>query len=519
MAGAAVWEGAKSYLLDKVKDPNTWVQVGEIVNDNKDKIKEYLPQSLGQSEHKDSLKRPIQNPEVSSSSDSKQAKMSHQIKSNDVMDTGVGSDVHSHTTPGQAVSAGGASSAGIGFRGTLSGNTTLHKGYAEHYHEIHELHSRKVKNYIYSWGFATADVNLFSPLNYTTAIPKIPGLAMFLTSNYTSQPSMMVLSRVNYGEYPKQVGLNTTVDIPSMVYTQAINVRIGDLLDNKLISGVPTSPGLMKNYNKFRLKHFEFEITPRTFWQSIPSMAPQAITTLGGNVLNPNTEWGSSLQGISSARHGHEIDMDYWVLRDVYNDFTEAANPLDIPLESNEMKTIGVADNYSRTIRSIRNYDTYLTIMNNKQPFKFRREIATKGNYFYSFDDIAALGATPTNVQFIVNALEGINSQVGGPNVLPESFNILFGPTQCPYFGSNEIRMRTAGAAGSYDNETIWANITTEIYVKVTATWEAFDFNYARQGGPTREIKTSVLNRKKLETDYLNYSELVMRLKEQRGSV
>ena len=55
---------------------------------------------------------------------------------------------------GNMVYGGEAGGGGIGYRGTLTGNTQLHKGYAEHYHEIHELHSRKVRNHMLLWGLS-----------------------------------------------------------------------------------------------------------------------------------------------------------------------------------------------------------------------------------------------------------------------------------------------------------------------------------------------------------------------------
>lgn len=496
-------EALLAILREKISDPQIWAQVVQGIYDNKDTIKEYIPDSLGQSEHKDenNAKRqktdhkPVQVNEVSSSSNMSQM------------------DTQMHAPEGASASNGGSTS-GIGYRGAFHGPTSLHKGFAEHFHEIHPLASRKVKNYVHTWGFCTNDANSLSPLTWTTGLnPKIPGLAQYPSTQYFQN---VINAGPGFEEYLRPGG-PTAVDIPSMVYTQSLNWSVPDILDNKLLSGLVNAPGIMINYNKFRLKKFSVEISPRTFWQGLPQLAPQCITKFGAAV-NPSTGWSPGLQGISSARHGHEIDMDYWVLRDVYNDFTTDATPLDVPITPPEALNANTPDLYSRTVRSVRNYDTYLSVMNNKTPFRFEREVNTRGNYFFSYNDIVALATAGTNIQYITNALESITGNTNGPNPLPESFNLVYGPMQCPFYMSNEILMKGQSTDPDYTNSTVWANITTELYVQIRAEWEAFDFNYARFQGPTK-IPRAIDSAAYIETAVQEYENMVRRQKENRNSL
>lgn len=498
-------------LGEKIKDPANWAWAVEKIYENKDTIKEYIPNNLGKSEHKEELDQIVPEPKklkselINNDREINNNNMINQIHANQTMDTNSGPA----STPSGIKSAGGAAS-GIGFRGELHGATELHKEYAKHFHEIHDLHSRKVKNYSYTWGFATQDVNANSPLKKTNI--KIPGLA----TRVATIPGATVPLLMGYGQgnipntLPNAGGANTYTDPASMIYTQPINLRVVDFIDNKLIDTTTPGIGLMSQYQKFRLRSFSIEISPRTFVNNILAMYP--YDNFNNQIkIAPNSNVDNIIQ-----KDITEIDMDYWVLRDVYNDFTTSAFPTVIPAIPPESENGASQDQYSRTIRSIRGMDTYLSIMNNKTPFKFTREVNTKGNYYYTQSDLANLMTTLASIDVVVNALEGITGQPGGPNPLPEGFNLLFGPTQAPYFYSN-IALGTANQPDSFTEPTCWANITTELYVKFICNWEGFDFKYGLAAGPNR-MENNILS-DYLKTNIENYFELIRRLKYQRNSL
>lgn len=488
--------------LERLKqNPELIPEIGGAIWRNKDKIKEYLPKSLGQSEFEDEHQhkkrkiedKPIQSNEVDSSSD---VGGSMEVQQ---------SQISAPQTAGVRTNGNGGSS-GIGYRGNFRGNTELHKGYASHYHEIHELHSRKVKNSTFYWGFQTTDVNSRSPLNAT--IPKQSGIAVM--NNAGIQTGVMAPW---LGTADNSAGYQ---DASNFIYANAINFTVNDCIDNKLISGVTGSPGLMINYLKFKLKHFEVEITPRTYRGSVPQVFPGwALAKAGANTPKLFEIDKDNPSNYGHARNDAEIDMDYWVYRDVYNDFTTNANPTFIPIAPPESTSTTTADTYNRTVRSIRNLDTYLTVMNNKTPFTFQREINQFGNYYFSYSDLVTLQQQSTNIQTLINTLEGITGQPGGPNNLPESFNLIFGPTQADYYIDQQIKGNFyPGGGASYTFGTVWANLHTELYIKITCTWEGFDFNYGTLNGPTRALTSP-----HIQTLIETYEEQVRRQKENRNSL
>lgn len=503
-------------LFQLVKDnPEKVAEAVYWAYDKRDKIKEYIPDSLGQSEFQEEhqhKKRKLTDDQTVPEKEIKK-EVTKEIKNNSNNSNQVSMsesmDVQSQIAAPQAGTnrSAGSSTQGIGYRGAFQGNTELHAKYAKHYHEIHELHSRKVKNHSFFWGFQTTDVNNRSPLNAT--IPKYAGVAVI--NNASIQQSAL---QPWLGTADNSSGYQ---DASNFIYTNAINFTVNDCIDNKLISGVNGSPGLMINYLKFKLKHFEVEITPRTYRGSIPYMCPPyVLSKAGANVPKLFDVDADTQSGYGLARDSNEVDMDYWVYRDVYNDFTTNAQPTFIPANPPEGTSTTVADNYNRTVRSIRNLDTYVTVMNNKTPFKFRREIAQYGNYYFSYADLQTLQSQNTNIQTLINSLEGITGTPGGPNNLPESFNLLFGPTQAPYYIDQHIRGNFfPGGGANYTFGTVWANIWTELYVKVTCTWEGFDFNYGTANGPTRSLVSSNY----INTMIENYEEQVRRQKENRNSL
>lgn len=369
--------------------------------------------------------------------------------------------------PDNSQRAMGGSTSGIGYRGSLTGNTQLHIGYGAHYHEIQELHSKKIRSQHYVWGFKTkvSQADTTTPL-YRPNNVNFNGIGLFNVNAIGENPFS------NFSNTAEQ-------DIVDYVYTHALNFILDDFIDNKLLSQNGQA-GLMTQYLRFRLKSFTITITPTSFNGGLlTKIEPSALL---GALQWPNTEPGISFFNAMQVNHTpyQKMSVDYWVLRDVYNDFTTTQEPFMIPARPAESVT-PTLDNYSRAVRSVRNFDTYLTVMNSEKSFSFTREVATKANYYLTLSQIQAL--RNINVQVLINALEGLDGSGGIASALPESFNLLFGPTTGPITtlpGSIVYNGPTGQASGI----PVDFNANTHLYIKTQATWEAFDFNYGTQQGP-----------------------------------
>lgn len=361
---------------------------------------------------------------------------------------------------------GSGSSSGIGFRGPLAGNTQLHVSYGSHYHEIQELHSKKIKHYNFIWGFkskVTADDST-SPL-YPYEFSG-PGLAFWSPAQLGLSPFQNQLNRANFS-------------LVDYIYSQALNWTLDDFIDNKLLSNDGTT-GLMTQYLRFRLKSFTIHITPCTFNGGISKLDPEDfISEIAPNTTGKIESFTGPLT--TSWQPFQKLSTDYWVLRDVYNDFTDNIDPFTIPNAPPELSSGGVLDRYSRACRTIRNFDTYLTVMNDQSGFSFTRQVVTKANYYLTRQQIQTL--RNQNIQVLINALEGLDGAGGIASALPESFNLLFVPTHAPVsvLPSN---IKAPQSFGIVEGPVVNANLNTQLYVKCQSTWEAFDFNYGTQQGP-----------------------------------
>lgn len=374
------------------------------------------------------------------------------------------------------VAKGGVSNAGIGYRGSLTGNTQLHESYGTHYHEIQELHSKKIKHYNFIWAFktkVTAD---------DSTTPLYPG--------QFSGPSFAIWSPAQLGLSPFQNQLNrANFSCVDLLYSQALNWTLDDFIDNKLLSNDGTS-GLMTQYLRFRLKSFTIHITPCTFNGGVSKIDPEDfIEEIAPNTSGQVDKFTSNL--VTSWQPFQKLPTDYWVLRDVYNDYTDSVDPFTIPNAPPETNSGGILDRYSRACRTIRNFDTYLTVMNDESGFSFTRHVATKANYYLTRNQIQTL--RNQNIQVLINALEGLDGANGIASALPESFNLLFVPTHAPVsvLPSN---LSAPQSFGQITGPAMYCNINTQLYVKCQSTWEAYDFNYTTQQGPlSREMDLSLM--------------------------
>lgn len=406
-----------------------------------------------------------------------------------VQDNKVTSTNNNNNTTDMAVSS--APSAGIGFRGPLHGNTQLHRGYAEHYHEIHELHSRKVRSIMFTWGFSKFGYESTTQLTGTS----VPGYVL-LKQQYSNSDVFEP-----WGDLSKPVGFD------NQIYSQALNFQVDDFVDNKLHTGNdPDDQGLMSQYEYVRLKHFEVEIVPHTYIGSIFNEQP-LVWANQTNCTTPPIPGPSSNPNM--VPHN---DTKYWFLRDTHNDFTTSTNPDDIPAVPLEAQT-GTRDPYDRRVSSIRNFDNYLTLVNNHESFKFRREVMPKANYNIPVDNIDGIRAT--NIGVVVNALEGITPTTGITEPMPESFNLLIAPSAAPIRFSSPTTL-TLPVAGNF--VVPYCEIITKLYIKYTATWEAFNFNYRHTNGP-QQLKKKRMDPMNYQQFMANAHESILQQKLTRGSL
>lgn len=356
----------------------------------------------------------------------------------------------------------GGSASGIGYRGPLTGNTQLHVSYGSHYHEIQELHSKKIRAKHYVWGFKTkvGASDTTTPL-WRPADPRYNGVGLWNVSDIGEN------AFANFSQV-------ADVDLIDYVYSHALNFRLDDFIDNKLLNQTGTA-GLMTQYLRFRLKSITVEIVPSTYNGGVLAKVEplEFLSNVDGN-SDRNQE--IQIMYMTEKQPHHSVNLDYWVLRDVYNDYTTTTTPFDIPIRPPESNTTTL-DNYSRACRSVRNFDTYLTVMNNEKKFSFTREVVTKANYYLTLAQIQAL--RNQNVQVLINALEGLDGAGGIATALPESFNLLFVPCSGPM-----ALFAQPFSTSSFSGPGVDLNVNTHLYIKTLSTWEAFDFNYGTQQGP-----------------------------------
>lgn len=364
--------------------------------------------------------------------------------------------------------SGGGSGAGIGFRGAMVGNTTLHKGYGMHYHELEELHSKKLKQFQYTWGFkgksnAVGDnTSPFERTNSLTGTANNVGIVMINVNQIGESPYNNINNQAN-------------VSMADYIYSHAMNWTVDDLIDNKLLNSTGTR-GLMTQWQKFRLKSFTIHIRPTsTIGSTFNKSEPYATTPLWPAANIPAiTMWQSPFMGTNN-----HIKQDYWVYRDVYNDYTTATSVTNIPAIPPEALTTNTLDTYSRGMRTIRNFDTYSDILHDGEEFCFTREINSKASYYLTQAQLQALRTQ--NIQVLVAALEGLDGV--GTTVTPfvESFNLLIAPTNPPCVISG---LSANSSITTTQGPVPICLLFTTLDVKITAKWDAFDYNYAVDQGP-----------------------------------
>ena len=304
-------------------------------------------------------------------------------------------DMHADKMQTEAVAASGeATSNGIGYRGAYTGNLQHHEGYAEHYHEAMETHSRKVFNYDVFWTF---NATIKEVLNYS----KWVGGGVKYPAITEENPWNIYFPRAQNFDYTTLPGFS------DIIACQPINTKFSNFIDNKMFS-------IMKNYTKFQLKSFTVEMTTRTFLYNYANLSIDNQILVDLNLF----PWPLSFPNQGS----REIDMDYWVIRDAYNDYGEQTDR-----DGNIKIHSAINNDVTNTdilVKDIRNYDDYLGVMSNKEKFSFTREVNSKGSYYMTLQTLDQLQNSTVNISQIVAELEGANTGGTFTQPLPEGFNV-----------------------------------------------------------------------------------------------
>lgn len=360
--------------------------------------------------------------------------------------------------------------AGVGFMGETKGNTELHSGYQRHFEEINTLHSRKVKVYDYNYKLTPRISNALVPFQEETTLELAPVPFLGEDNIYSGAPLPNL-------QYPFNINnpfdnFHPPLSLNDLTVTNPLNLYLRDFLDGKLYDFNPTTAhGLMTQYTKFKLSSIDIELEFKTYNTGLSDFTTILNNILGTNKYTVVASGPSVFNTPVSVVNQDYSDMptDYYVLRDVYNDYGgTTGHEFEIPI----IPDATAVD--ARRIRDIRNLDSYLTVVKAGEKFNYTRNIAPRGSYYLTLSDIYTLRDTTLN-QFI-SLLEGLNEDPAlMPKNLVEGFNILFSPVINPVVRTGCI-LKADDSAHRF--ELLLPMYKTSMWVKYTAKWEAFDFNY-----------------------------------------
>lgn len=380
----------------------------------------------------------------------------------------------------------GNSSSNGGPRGAFVGNTQSITGYEKYYHEKQMGHSKKQKILFLTWGLSIygprnrVSGNAYPFLKWGTTGPNglaIPGIVATRTVDIFGNSTINAFT-------PYGSSQNNT-DFSENIYANAINFYLGDFIDNKLMDDSGRR-GFFLNYNKFRLVSFTVHLTPKTRNESMLQHAPNVFNSGRGSngwqgLLAPD-EKGIFIN-YKHPWYEETENPGYFIHRDIFNSYSTTGGT--IPIIPNSANANAGDDIIKREQFVIKNLDHNLTFIKSGETFSFTREIKAQGNYY--FERAGILSNLKTPIGNIVNQLEG-QIQDGSTIVKknPEGFNILIVPGRAKIEMFGEIAL---GGTPAQTNPNVPENrigngylmipaITTELIMKTTAIWEAFDYNY-----------------------------------------
>lgn len=426
---------------------------------------------------------------------------------------------------------GGSTAHGVGVRGALKGNTSLHERYGAYYEEINELHSKKIKQFDLWYGMASNygtgnpnNNNLVGANNASPWFAKQPAVQTTANNNVCFLPITNGIVATTTGggmlsEQPFQTAVTAPDDamqrqnsLSDAIVAAPINFCVDDLIDGKLLTN-DGDGGLMIQYQKFRLLDFSIELTFKTIDRSSQTLSrAKTIASTNGAWQQVNddvqTVTYNATETVDRTCTDETRNVDYWVYRDFYNDYASAADPT-IPLNWFATNPLAAPATVDRRVRGMRNLDTYLTLTRNEEKFKFTRKINERASYYFTVQQLQLMKLRP--LQYLVNLMEGIVPNNQDINPLQEGFNLLVAPTQCPMAYSARMWAKVGSTDQRYYMVT--PGITTMVYAKIHATWKAFDFNYVTSN-IMRALSEPEMT--KMEQNYKDWIEMIQRQKAAR---
>lgn len=376
-----------------------------------------------------------------------------------------------------AKSGSGGSSA-PGPKGALIGKTQTHKGTEYYLHERQQCHSKKTRSLILLWHFTIWDQgnitanNVLKLYSYGTQ-----GLTCLPHSEYVD--NILSASNVAQPYLAQSVANSNNKGFSDLVVSQALNFYLDDFFDKKLYNRV-NQTGIFSNYNKLRLSSITVTITPRTYVGGTYDQAPWIFErSEAGLVTASGLFQDKNFNRFKVNTEMHEIDMDYWVYRDLYGAYANSTSTL---IPTNYLESTGLKPAISRSARTISAHDNNLDYMSNKKPFSFTREVSSTGNYFISTATLQNNYGNP--IHALINELEGQIGTTSYINKFPEYLGLLIVPRQMPVQMIGPTIIKGGSAPGQY-GYVVDAAYHTLLEVKFNAKWECFDYKHGDYPGPT----------------------------------
>jgi len=387
-------------------------------------------------------------------------------------------------------SAGG-NSTGSGTKGALIGRTATKRNREEYFHERQIAHSKKERIWTHLWSYSRWDQPTTTGMNQRIYMEKWGdyGLTYFPSKyyddlNYTQIHAYQPYMGATIAGTPDQ-GTGHEKNLTDMIMCQAINLYIEDFIDSKLYN-FTNSTGIFLNYNKLLLKNFTITITPKTYNGNILTMAPWIVRKTEADNVKQDSAQLFHAENYENNDHIQELDIDYWIYRDIYGIWNEQYG---IPNKPPDMSA-ATAPKVPRTVRTLRAIDNNKEIMSNKKSFSYTREVKSTGSYFINPSDLPSI--KNQCIHHLVNELEGQVGTLSYSRKFPEYLNLCYGPINAPSILKHNmvVKANVDGSNKQY-GDIPFVGCYTILNVKYQAQWECFDYKHISYGVPASTLFTT----------------------------